>query len=109
MKKFFTLALVMAVLSVGGIVLANDGACPAGADKAAKAAKGGKHAKVDINKELADLEAQKAELVKADAKADTKELDAKIEAIKAKIAKKAEKKAAKNADKKAAAAAPAAQ
>ncbi|MEI8247082.1 MAG: hypothetical protein WCI51_14715 [Lentisphaerota bacterium] len=107
MKKLFTLALVVAVLSVGGVVLANDATTAATTDKAAKA---GKH--VGLDKQLTELQAKKDALVKADANADTKEIDAKIEELKTKIAKKAGKKGAKKADKAAAdttAAAPAAQ
>lgn len=92
MKKLFTLALVVAVLSVGGVVLANDATTAATTDKAAKA---GKH--VGLDKQLAELQAKKDALVKANA--DTKEIDAKIEELKTKIAKKAGKKGAKKADK----------
>ncbi len=125
MKKLFTLALVVAVLSVGGIAFANDSAaCAATAakDKNAacaataakdKTAKAGKH--LGLDKQIADLEAKKAALLAQNAQADTKEFDAKIDELKNKIAaKKTSKKADKKADKKAATAdtaapAPAAQ
>ena len=94
MKKLFTLALVVAVLSIGGAVLANDATTAATTDKAAKA---GKHAGLD--KQLAELQAKKDALVKADANADTKDLDTKIDELKTKIAaKKSGKKGAKKAD-----------
>ncbi len=96
MKKLFTLALVVAVLSIGGAVLAND-AATATTDKTAKVAKT-KGAKGDLDKKLAELQAKKDALVAKDANADTKEIDAKIEELKTKIAKKAGKKADKKAD-----------
>lgn len=101
MKKLFSLALVVAVLSIGGVAFANEGcgttACAA--DKTAKAVKG-KGAKVDLDKALAELQAKKDAIVAKDANADTKDIDAKIEEVKGKIAKKAVKKADKKADKK---------
>ncbi|MFA6104941.1 MAG: hypothetical protein WC721_22350 [Victivallaceae bacterium] len=93
MKKLFTLALVVAVLSAGGVAFANDNA-GAAADKSAK---GLKH--VDLDKMLAELQSKKDALLAKDANADTKEIDAKIEKVKAKIAKKNAKKADKKADK----------
>ena len=93
MKKLFSLALVVAVLSIGGVAFANEGcgttACAA--DKTAKAVKG-KGAKVDLDKALAELQAKKDAIVAKDANADTKDIDAKIEEVKGKIAKKADKK-----------------
>lgn len=97
MKKLFSLALVVAVLSIGGAVLANEGTTAAATDKTAKVAKA-KGAKGDWDKKLAELQAKKDALVAKDANADTKEIDAKIEELKAKIAKKAGKKADKKAD-----------
>lgn len=95
MKKLFSLALVVAVLSIGGAVLANEGATAAATDKPAKA---GKH--LGLDKQLTELQAKKDALLKSNPSADTKEIDAKIDELKAKIAKKAGKKADKKADKK---------
>ena len=100
----------MAVLAVGGVVLAVDTTAAGAAATDKTATKGTKH--VDLDKQLADLQAKKDALVKADAKADTKEIDAKIDEVKAKIAKKAAKKSKKAkdaADTTTAAPAPAAQ
>lgn len=95
MKKLFSLALVVAVLSIGGAVLANEGTTAAATDKPAKT----KH--VGLDKQLAELQAKKDALLKSNPSADTKEIDAKIDELKAKIAKKAGKKTDKKADKKA--------
>lgn len=96
MKKLFTLALVVAVLSIGGAVLANEGTTATATDKTAKV---GKH--LGLDKQLAELQAKKDALLKSNPSADTKEIDAKIDELKAKIAKKAGKKTDKKADKKA--------